>query len=301
MILLRLMGGLGNQMFQYAFAISLAKKNNTQIKIDTTLLEDRNSPNEVVTHRDLLLDKVFTIHLDIATKKEIEYFNGKKYNNIIGKIFNKIKLMLQRPILIIEKNNGFKPEYLLVNDNVCLIGAFQSEYYFEEHKRDIKTIFSFKNKILDISTNLVQKLGKENSVAIHVRRGDYVSSPLYSKTIGALPFTYYENAIQFITEKIESPVFYIFSDDLNWCKENFKSNTIVFNFVDDEHAGKYAANYLQIMTYCKHFIISNSTYSWWGAWLSKNEDNKIVIAPQRWFLDTSLNGNDIVPNNWVKL
>jgi hypothetical protein len=248
-----------------------------------------------------LLDKVFTIHLDVASTKEIEYFNGKKYNNIIGKIYNKIKLLLQSPELIIEKNNGFKPEYLSVKDNVCLIGAFQSEYYFEEQKSYVKSIFSFKNKILDISNDLVNKLSNENSVAIHVRRGDYITSPLYSKTIGALPYNYYENAIKLIVEKIESPVFYIFSDDLIWCKENFKSDKHVFNFVDDEHAGKFAANYLQIMTYCKHFIISNSTYSWWGAWLSKNEDDKIVIAPKRWFRDESLVSKDIVPQNWIRL
>lgn len=300
MIIVRLMGGLGNQMFQYAFAYALSQKNETQLKIDTTLLEDRNKPDEIVTHRDLLLDKVFNVTLDVATINEIEYFNGKKYNHLIGKIYNKVSQVLRKPMLVIEKSRGFHSEYLMMSNHVCLVGAFQCEKYFKSYDDSIKQLFSFKNPVLEISYDLVSKIKTENSVAIHVRRGDYVTSPLYSKTIGALPINYYLEAIKLIQEKIDNPVFYIFSDDINWCKHNFKSEKYSFCFVDDEHAGTHASNYLQILTKCKHYIISNSTFSWWGAWLSDNND-KIVIAPKKWFLDESLDSKDIVPENWIRL
>lgn len=301
MIIVRLMGGLGNQMFQYAFAYSLSQKHKTIIKVDTTLLEDRNKPDEIVTHRDLLLNKVFNISLNLASNEDVEYFNGKKYNHWFGKIFNRIVLILRKPALVIEKSREFHPEYLNLKNNICLVGAFQSEKYFKMYASDIRKIFSFKTPILAISSELVTKLQTENSVAVHIRRGDYVTSPLYSTTIGALPVSYYNEAIELICEKIKNPIFYIFSDDLNWCKENLKSENVSFYFVDDEHVGAYAANYLQLLTKCKHYIISNSTFSWWGAWLSDSDNDKIVIAPKKWFLDTSLDGKDIVPENWIQL
>ncbi len=301
MIIVRLMGGLGNQMFQYAFAYALSQKNKTQLKIDTTLLEDRNSADEIVTHRDLLIDKVFNVTLNFASIKEIEYFNGKKYNHLLGKTYNKVSQALRKPMLVIEKSRGFHSEYLTFSNHVCLVGAFQCEKYFKSYDSSIKKLFSFKNPILEISSNLVSEIKTENSVAIHVRRGDYVTSPLYSKTIGTLPINYYLEAIELIHEKIKNPVFYIFSDDINWCKHNFKSDKYSFCFVDDEQAGAHAANYLQLLTKCKHYIISNSTFSWWGAWLSDNEVDKIVIAPKKWFLDESLDSKDIVPENWIRL
>lgn len=295
------MGGLGNQMFQYAFAYSLSQKNKTQLKIDTTLLEDRNSPDEIVTHRDLLLDKVFNITLDFATIKEIEHFNGKKYNHLPGKIYNKISQLLRKPNLVIEKSRRFHPGYLMLKDPVCIVGAFQSEEYFKFFENSIKKIYSFKQPVLEISAVLSTKLKSENSVAVHIRRGDYVKSPLYSKTIGALPISYYLKAIETINELLQKPVFYIFSDDLKWCKDNLSNIDYTFYFVGDEHAGPYASNYLQLMTICRHYIISNSTFSWWGAWLSENTSDKIVIAPERWFLDESLDSKDIVPDSWIRL
>lgn len=301
MIIIRLMGGLGNQMFQYAFAYVLSKKNKSLVKIDTTLLDDRLSPHEIVTHRELLLNKVFNVSLDFASKNDIEYFNGKTYNNLIGKSFNKIRQAIRSPSLVIEENRGFNPRYLNLKDDTCLVGSFQSEKYFYSDSQAIKNVFKFKYPIMDISHELVDSLKSENSVAIHFRRGDYVTSPLYSKKIGALALSYYIKAIDFIIEKVDNPVFYVFSDDINWCKENLKVDHLSFYFVNDEHAGIYASNYLQLLTKCKYYIISNSTFSWWGAWLSENNSNKIVVAPEQWFIEESLNDIDIVPENWIKL
>lgn len=300
MILIRLMGGLGNQMFQYAFSISLAKNSKTDLKVDDTMLLDRSLPNEVITHRDLVLNKIFHIDITYASQKDVEYYNGKKYTNIIGKLFNKFLWQFKKHKLIIEKSREFDPNLLKIKDNVCLVGSFQSELYFKHYSSEIKQAYSFREKILPISDKLADLLISTNSVCIHVRRGDYVSSPLYSDVIGALPMSYYDKAIDVMSKKISSSTFFVFSDDINWCKIEFKKYKIPLVYVEDLHAGELAGNYLQLMTLCKHFIISNSTFAWWGAWLSKHE-HKIVIAPDKWFKKEEYNKNNIVPENWIKI
>ncbi len=300
MILLRLMGGLGNQMFQYAFAISLARTSKTDLKVDVTMLSDRSSPDEVVTHRALVLNQIFDIDICVADKQDVEYFNGRKYTNFIGKLYNKCLWQFKKHKLIIEKSREFDADLLKIKDDVCLVGSFQSELYFKHYSTEIKQAYSFSENILPISDKLADLLISTNSVCIHVRRGDYVSSPLYSDVIGALPMSYYDQAIDVMNKKISSSTYFIFSDDINWCKIEFEKYKIPLVYVEDLHAGEYAANYLQLMTLCKHFIISNSTYAWWGAWLSKNE-SKTVIAPARWFKKEEYNKNNIVPENWIKI
>ncbi len=299
MILVRLIGGLGNQMFQYAFAYSLAKKNNTVLKVDTSLLKDKSKPHEIVTHRDFVLEDVFDLSIEIASNKEIEYFNGKVYKSLIGKIINKILWQFKKHRLIVEQDRGFNSDLLQLSDNVCIVGSFQSEKYFIDHDT-IKSLYKFKYPILPISTELSSELKTKNSVAVHIRRGDYVTSPLYSKTIGVLPISYYINAIALIKEKTDSPVFYVFSDDINWCKNELKIPNTIFNYVGDEHAGINAANYMQLLSLCKHFIISNSTFAWWAAWLGEHRDS-LIIGPNNWFIDKSNDVKDILPERWAKI
>lgn len=294
------MGGLGNQMFQYAFAHALASKEKAVLKVDDSLLLDRAMPDEVVTHRDLVLDKVFDIDICLATKEDIEYFNGRKYSNFIGKLYNKFLWQFKKHKLIIEKTRTFEPEFVKLKDDVCLVGSFQSELYFADCAQKIKNLYSFKKKLMPVSTTLAKQMRTTESVAIHVRRGDYVSSPLYSDVIGALSLEYYDKAIYLMKQQFPSSVFFIFSDDINWCKETFVKYNLPFVYVGDEQAGEHAANYLQLMTMCKHFIISNSTFAWWGAWLSGNT-SKTIIAPNRWFKKEEYNNNNIVPENWIKI
>lgn len=300
MILVRSMGGLGNQMFQYAFGYCLAKKNETILKIDDTLLLDRSQPHEIVTHRTLDLTDVFDIRINMASEKEVEYFNGKtKYSSFADKIINSIVWRLRRRHLIIEKNRKFDKYLLNTSDNKCLVGAWQSEKYFKEISGEIKSIFKFKQPVLFQSQKLEEDIISKNSVCLHIRRGDYVSSKLYSNVIGALDLSYYSKAIELVSQKLSAPCFYIFSDDLKWCKENLLiSEDHVF--VEDEHVGFKAGNYLQLMTLCKNFIISNSTFSWWAAWIGEKSES-MVVGPINWFKDSNFDSSDILPEHWVKL
>lgn len=300
MIVIRLIGGLGNQLFQYAFAYSLAQKNGAILKVDDTLLNDRSQPHEVVTHRQLELNDVFDIELNYATNADIVHFNGKTYNNPLGKAYNKLLWQFRKHRLVVEKGRAFNPAFLQLKDDLCLVGSFQSEKYFRDIVATIRRLYKFKVDILPQSTELADELKREGSVAIHVRRRDYVTSPVYKETLGALPIDYYKEAVSIVKQRVPDARFYVFSDDIEWCRQELSKLDASFTYVGDEHAGPKAANYLQLMTLCNHFIISNSTYAWWAAWLSAAQ-GKVVVAPEPWYKKPQYANNDIVPEGWVKV
>ena len=299
MILVRLMGGLGNQMFQYAAAKAVAIRNNSELIIDTTLLEiNEKNPNEVVTHRKLDLE-IFNLDLIKASQKQVEYFNGRTYRNLAGKVFNKLLFAFRKKNLIIEKNRSFSPEIIRLKDNKCLVGAWQSEMYFKDKKSEIKNEFTFKEPLLGISKNIFDEIVAHNSICVNVRRGDYVTSPIYSKTLGALSADYYNNGIKYFENKFNNPKVFVFSDDIVWCKNNLQSKIPIL-FVGHEHAGKKFGNYLQLMKLCNHFVIPNSTFGWWAAWLGE-KDGTIVISPKDWVREIVLMPENIIPDRWMKI
>lgn len=300
MILVRFTGGLGNQLFQYALGYHLARKNNAVLKYDDSIIADRSSSHELVTHRTLDIGEVFSIQLQKATPEEVIYFNGKANPlNLFDKIWNGFLWRLRRHHLVIERSRSFDDSVLEIGDNKCIIGSWQSERYFSDISSEIKKLFVFKQPLLKISEALVNKIRTSNSVCLHVRRGDYVTSALYKETIGALSLEYYNSASLIMKEKVTDPYLYIFSDDINWCKENLRLGSNHY-FVEDEHAGTKASNYLQLMTLCKHFIISNSTFSWWAAWLGE-KTTSVVIAPEKWFKSVELRNEDLVPSRWIQI
>ena len=292
------MGGLGNQMFQYALGTHLAKKNNTELKIDITLLADKSQPHEVVTHRNLEID-IFNIPLNFASGKEIAYFNGKKYTHLPGKISNKVVWQFRKKNLIIENGRNFHPEILALPDNKCLVGGWQSEKYFKDIETDIRKLYTLNKPLRGKPLEISNQIQNTNSVCIHVRRGDYVTSPLYSKALGTPETNYYHDALEALKSVKNIDSLFVFSDDIGWCKNNLLFH-IPTHYMEYETTEKKYALDMQLMSLCKHFIIPNSTFGWWAAWLS-NFPGKMVIAPKNWYKDKSLDGSDIVPANWMKL
>lgn len=299
MIIVRLMGGLGNQMFQYAAAKAVAIRNNTILKIDTTLLEEnKKNPHGIVTHRELDLD-IFNLRLIHASQREVEYFNGKKYASIPGKLFNKALFLFRKRNLIIESGKTFEARLLKLPDNKCLVGSWQSEKYFKDVADEIHQAFKFRRPVLDASKAILDNINDCDSICVNVRRGDYVTSPIYSKTLGAFGVEYYHAGLDYFTDKLNNPRVFVFSDDLNWCRENLRVKFPV-EYIGHEHAGERFGNYLQLMKQCRHFVIPNSSFGWWGAWLSEYSQKKI-IAPLRWFIDRSIDSRDLVPEDWLRI
>ncbi len=271
MIVSKITGGLGNQMFQYAIAKAIAKKRGDDFKLDISFYPKQ-------TLRRYELDQ-FNIEENIANDNEIAKLSG--IENVWLKIKRKLGFNINRPkSYFIEKESAiFDKEVFDYKNNIYLDGYWQNEKYFKDIRAEIVKDFTSRNNISEEAKKYLSDIKNFQSVSLHVRRGDYVKNAHTNTVHGTCDLEYYKKAIKFIEENIENPNFYIFSDDISWCKENFeflKSKT----YIDDT---KNAFDDLELMKNCKHNIIANSTFSWWAAWLNENK-NKIVIAPKIWWI-----------------
>lgn len=286
MVIVKIVGGLGNQMFQYAYAKSLQQK-GYEVKIDITAFETYK------LHGGYQLDKY-----EIDLKASIMEENNEFYkNNIFFKILSKLGLNFSRRIK--ENSLLFNSELLKIEDNSYLDGYFQCEKYFIDIREILLNQFVIKQVISNYTNEIENKIkDSKNSCSLHIRRGDFVNST--NITIhGTCDIKYYKKAMKYFEEKVGSINYFIFSDDIEWVKENLE----VLNAIYIESKEKRIPHEdIYLMRLCNHNIIANSTFSWWGAWLNQNE-NKIVIAPKRWFADEELykKSRDIVCEGWVKL
>lgn len=285
MIITKLNGGLGNQLFQYSFGRYLSEKNKDILKLDIQGLEKTTKD----TQRKFLLNK-FNISSSIGEPTEIKKM---KYPfGFLSKIKRGLDVKIFRKFYI-----NFEPKLLTLKGDVYLAGFFQSENYFKEIESIIRKEFTLKDPLSPSAQTYADQITQiQDAISIHIRRGDYVSNSSANKYFGTCDLTYYERAISKIKESITSPNFFIFSDDIEWVKEHLKIEGAVY--VSNPNLSEYEE--LILMSYCAHNIIANSTFSWWGAWLNQNP-NKIVIAPQKW-LNTDISKQpDIVPSTWIKI
>lgn len=302
MILVRLMGGLGNQMFQYAFAKHISIEKGVALKLDSSLLGGGDAENVVVRHFDLDVFGIQKIE-ETASKKEVERFNGKFYPTILDRISFKIKSKFSNDQLLIQKGNEINDQLLCPKgEKLCVVGRWQSERFFFNNTDAIKKIFSFSGfQPNTYSLSVAEQIRQSKSVSIHVRRGDYVTHPIYSKKLGALSLKYYLDAISLLKEKVSGNLtFYIVSDDIEWCKFNFENVNENIVFVEQEKNKLGFLSDLWLLHICQHAIISNSTFSWWGAWLGETAES-VIIAPKKWSISPEFTPESIVPERWSKI
>jgi len=276
MIITRLAGGLGNQMFQYAFARALSIKYNTNLKIDLSFLKNRNmGPN--FTYRNYELD-IFNV---------VEDFNST-FENCIR--FDEPHLNYSKEI--VDNINR------QIDKDIMIDGYWQSVKYFEESKSVIKSDFTFKSLVDDSSVDkiklMLDDIRSTNSVMLNIRRTDFLNNDFH----GVMGLDYINKSTELLESKIDNPKYFIFSDDIEWCEENIKLNNMVI--VDHSYKGDRFSYYLQLMKECKNFIIPNSSFAWWSAWLS-DSPNKIVIAPKKWLTNESINTSDLIPSDWIRI
>ncbi|MEN9621731.1 MAG: hypothetical protein RLZZ67_165 [Candidatus Parcubacteria bacterium] len=274
MISVKISGGLGNQLFQYSFGKAQSLRNKTDFILDI-------SNYKKISDRSYQLD-AFAIG---APTKSLNFFE-----KISLKTFNKKKV-------VFESTPQFRTDVLLIKEAV-FVGNWQSEKYFIEIESELRKELTLKKwsqkgeefkKDIEASSDAVP-------VSIHIRRGDIAANPHLKEKHGVLDTNYYKQAVAKIRETVPNPLFYIFSDDTAWVKENLA-------FISPQHIisdnGLTNAEELSLMSLCSHNIIANSTFSWWGAWLNKNQQ-KIVIAPKRWFA-SDINSTDLLPEKWLKI
>lgn len=292
------MGGLGNQMFQYAFARALAERNHLPFKIDATgLTEERQ--RGVTTPRKYAL-WCFNIQENLANDEEVNRLIGQKPESRLDRLLTRLHLAQANKAVaahLREKGFEFFPEYLMPQDGSYFEGYWQTQKYFVDFERVIRQDFTLKKEFAVDERPIAKEIIANESVSLHIRRGDYVTSASTNKFHGTCSLEYYARGMEYVATSVGQPHYYVFSDDIAWVKDNLKFDHPV-TFVSDGTLKDYEE--LTLMSYCKHNIIANSSFSWWGAWLNRNPE-KIVIAPERWFNEGQLNTKDLLPETWVRI
>lgn len=290
MIIVNCIGGLGNQMFQYAFGFALSKKLKKEFKLDILGFEGYKL-------RRYELD-CFDLNVSFASKKEIQNIKYEKTcvsYKLVRKILKKPRKLSAHYYL--EKKNAFDEQINFISDDIYFEGYWQSEKYFAVFRKELLEQFRLKKPLNKQTNKLKKEIEATVSVSLHIRRGDYVTNQHTNSVHGTCSLHYYKKAIETILIKYPQAKFYIFSDDIDWSKLNlgFIKARI---FIENNNISDCEEMYL--MSQCKHNIVANSSFSWWGAWLNQNID-KIVIAPKKWFKDESINTADLIPESWVRI
>jgi hypothetical protein len=297
MLITQLIGGLGNQMFQYALGRSIALTTASELKLDVDCLTSGSSVS-TNTPRTLRLDACnVVIELADATECELLKYGAapaikKWWCHLHGKPRPYGRNCYQ------ERGMGFDKRMLHITGDAYIMGYWQSYKYFEDFSHILQDEFMPRDKLSPSTTKYLSKIKASNAVSIHVRRGDYVSNPTANAFHGTCDLQYYRRAIEAVEERVTDPRFFIFSDDLEWAKANlnFVYPAAFVEFTDRVHE----VEEIHLMGSCQHNIIANSSFSWWGAWLNDNP-HRMVVAPKQWFRNPKINTSDLIPPDWLRL
>lgn len=292
-IITELYGGLGNQMFQYAAGRTLSHRLQVPLKLDLSKFQDYKLRSYKLNH--------FNIREDIATTEDLEAFSipEKGLPNLLFRAKNFILSRHQKKIFI--EKGGYDEDFHRILSRCWLKGYWQSVKYFKPIEKLIRREFRLHENPDPLNREFLEDIKQKHSVSVHVRRGDYVKNPVTHEVHGFLGKSYYDKAIQYFESRIQSPVFFVFSDDIEWARNHLESDHPMI-FVDHNGEEKDYED-LRLMWNCKHHIIANSSFSWWGAWLN-NDPKKEVVAPKQWFSEKEMKRREnieIVPPEWVRL
>jgi hypothetical protein len=281
-------GGLGNQLFQYAFAKELSRIYNLPFKLDLSFFD-------YYELHEYSLDP-FTIEKDYTTREEIAELNEKDTgNNLFSSLF---KRKIHR---YEEQKFSYSDHYLKgLSFPLYLKGYWQSEKYFKHVEQEIRADFKVLTPPSEENKHVLDQIKKTNSIFLHVRRGNYVTDQETLKFHGSCSKAYYTSAVKCFQEVVDNPVFYIFSNDIPWSREHMDFD-VEKVFVDLNDDSKDYEDF-RLMYSCKHAIIANSTFSWWAAYLIENA-TKQIIAPKQWFANEEMQAQtgDLLPESWLKM
>jgi len=291
MVLIQLNGGLGNQLFQYAFGRRIALDRKAELRFDLSAFTSQNRQYKL---------HYFNVIGSPASASELKQFFWWKQNTIFSlfyRLWSACKAYYRRR-WVEEQSIGFDKNMLMCPREVYLRGYWQSEKYFKEIESILREELTVQHPLNGSNLSMMERIKSCTAVSLHVRRGDYVWDPPTNSTHGILPLEYYQAAIGLILEHVPTPTFFVFSDDIAWVKENLRIERAEVVFVD-HNSTEMDYEDLRLMSHCQHHILANSSFSWWGAWLSSKED-KLVIAPRKWYA-IDLDTRDLVPEGWIQL
>lgn len=288
MIIVKIYGGMANQLFQYAAGYALSLKKDVPLKLDLSYFREENTD----TKRVFELNK-FPIDYHLASQEEIDQiFKFRKLDYLCNKF-----LPVSHKRFYGEKSPGFYKNFFELGDNVYLRGYFQSEKYFMDCKQEIVDQFSFKVEMTNHLQASLEKIKESVTISLHVRLGDYLA-PSANSIMEPFDLAYYKRAIDYMQMQFNKPKFLVFSDQIDSAKTLLDIDADLF-FVDAA-LSKNAYEDFYLMQRCQHHIITNSTFSWWAAYLNQQRHKK-VVAPQKWYKKHFGDATDLYPENWVIL
>jgi hypothetical protein len=289
MKIIKVTGGFGNQLFQYAFYLALHNKFNESVYLDSLDM------GNYCLHNGFELENIFKIKANYCTaeqrsqvRKDSNVFSKllTKFNNTFGMNKNYVLELKSEHFTYNEKNFGEQ------NTPIYYKGYWQHEKYLAGVEEELKSRLAFPEFENAQNIELADFIVKHNTISLHVRRGDYVQHKAFG---GICDLSYYQRAVEKIKKQVEKPIFIVFSDDIKWCKDNLNLEGVKFV---DWNTGDNSFRDMQLMSLCKHNIIANSSFSWWGAWLNNNAD-KVVICPDKWVHYSDSTG--VLPSGWIKV
>lgn len=292
MVIVRLLGGLGNQMFQYATGRSVANRLGVDLLLDVSAFK----------HYDLRRFELgsFAVEGRVATSSDLDRArvgaDWPSWLSRLGRIvgFNDPAALFKESAFTYDEN------ILRVCAPVHLDGYWQSERYFLDVASKLRKEFTLTQPLDEINRRMLTQIRDplRQAVSLHIRRGDYVSNAQTAMYHGVCPLDYYRSAVDHISARVRKPHFFVFSDDPDWVRGNLSiDHPMTVVEVNSPDRGVFD---MALMMSCRHHVIANSSFSWWGAWLNPHDD-KIIVAPKRWFSGASLDTRDLIPASWTRL
>ena len=281
-------GYLGNQMFQYAAARSVALREDVPLHLDLSWFGTDPARQFALSH--------FNIEASTSADTQVSK------NSLLARVGRRIKRSVGMPEyglrVFTEKSFRYDPTIQNAHAPVYLDGHFQSEKYFSPMHQQISSDFTIRNEPHQNTKDILSKIIATDSICIHIRRGDYVSNPQANAYHGTCSFDYYHAGLDIVCRGLKRPHCFLFSDEPTWVRDNFHLDLPVT--VVDIHSAQEAHEDLRLMSACQRFVIANSSLSWWGAWLASGSD-KCVVAPKRWFNGGCHDTCDLIPDGWVQV
>lgn len=291
MVIAVLKGGLGNQMFQYAMARTVAQRRGTTVKVDLRAFESDRK-------RRYSLD---AWNVNAAPVSRVELL-GLRLGMKVSRKLSRTRPYYTRPV-VYEQSSCFDPDALRAPRTCLLVGYWQSEGYFQEIESTIRQEFTLRTEPRTRTREIASAIRGCNSVFVHIRRGDYLADPEVNEVHGTCSMQYYEEAASYVGRVVENPHFFAFSDEPEWLQQNLKipfSMTVVdHNEPGNSDTPGYEHEDLWLMAQCRHAILANSSFSWWGAWLNPVRE-RVVIAPKQW-VKSRYDMRDLIPDDWIRI
>lgn len=297
-VVVALSGGLGNQLFQYAMGRALSLRNDVPLVLDLAWFQEvKKQEGKITTLREYALAP-----FGLPTSTQCKERTLSELSGISGRIYRRIRRYLphesQRSPVFFEKGFPFDQSAFSLAAPIRLEGYWQSPRYFEDKADVIRKEIRTPGLMSTGTSRMMDDISNRDAICLHIRRGDYVTNSHAAAAHGLCSIDYYYRGMEIVLEGLANPHCFIFSDDTEWARSNLELSvpaTIV-----DVNGPDTAHQDLWLMANCKRFITANSSFSWWGAWLSENE-KKMVVAPKVWFADRRHDTRDLIPAEWIRI